>query len=116
MTVNSGKIWLYFDDSGSRNPDKNTVSKELRRDKVDGFALGGILVREEDIGILLSRYRSFVDEWGINYYLHSTRIRCRQGKFAWLQKQENAESFYPALENFLLSLPVIGIACVSLAP
>lgn len=108
----SNKILLYFDDSGSRNPDKNSVSQEGRRDKVDGFALGGILVREEDIGFILRRYRAFIEKWGIDYYLHSTRIRCRQGKFAWLQKQENAELFYPALESFLLSLPVIGIACV----
>ncbi len=108
----SNKILLYFDDSGSRNPDKNCLSQEGRRDKMDGFALGGILVKEEDIGILIGRYRAFVNEWGIDYYLHSTKIRCRQGKFAWLQKQENAESFYPALESFVLSLPVIGIACV----
>lgn len=112
MSGNNKKILLYFDDSGSRNPDKNSVSQEGRHDKVDGFALGGILVREEDIGFILGRYRAFVDEWGIDYYLHSTRIRCRQGKFAWLQKKENAERFYPALESFLLSLPVIGIACV----
>jgi hypothetical protein len=108
----SNKILLCFDDSGSRNPDKSSVSQDGRYDKVDGFALGGILVREEDIGFILGKYRAFINEWGIDYYLHSTKIRCRQGKFAWLQKQENADSFYPALESFLLSLPVIGIACV----
>lgn len=103
---------LCFDDSGSRNPDATSLSGNVRRDKMDWFALGGILVRESDISDLLRRYRFFVQKWGIDYYLHSTRIRCRQGKFAWLRKPENAKLFYPALEEFLLSLPVIGIACV----
>ena len=79
---------------------------------MDSFALGGILIKEEDIGDLLYKYHTFVSEWGIKYYLHSTKIRCKQGKFAWLQKPENAELFYPSLGRFLLSLPVIGIACV----
>jgi hypothetical protein len=112
LTHTSNKILLYFDDSGSRNPDKNCLSQEGRRDKMDGFALGGILVPEENIGLVIGKYRAFINEWRIDYNLHSTKIRCRQGKFAWLQKQENAKSFYSALESFLLSLPVIGIACV----
>lgn len=112
MPDNKNKMLLCVDDSGSRNPDATSLSDNARIDKMDWFALGGIILRKSDIGDLLRRYHSFVNKWGIDYYLHSTRIRCRQGKFAWLRKPENAQLFYPALEEFLLSLPVIGIACV----
>lgn len=34
----TNELHLYFDDSGSRNPDSETVP---RRDGIDCFALGG---------------------------------------------------------------------------
>ncbi len=102
------KYILYFDDTGSRNPDAH----ESRHDGMNCFGLGGILVKEEDVALILAEYQRFCDEWRIDYPLHSTKIRGGQGKFGWLKKPENAGEFLPSLERFLLSLPIVGIACV----
>jgi len=40
------KYILYFDDTGSRAPDRNACIP--RHDKMDCFGLGGLLVKEED--------------------------------------------------------------------
>src|SRR5712691_1110287 len=104
------KYLLYFDDTGSRDPDSNACIP--RHDKMDCFGLGGILVKEEDIEAILQKHKSFCAEWNIDYPLHSSKIRGGQGKFGWLKKPENAGLFFPALEEFLLSLPFVGIACV----
>jgi len=107
---------LCFDDSGSRDPDKRMSLQNRRQDNMDWFALGGILVKEEDISEIIEKHRDFCKKWSIDYPLHSTKIRGHQGKFAWLKKPENRECFYPELENFLLSLPVICTACVMHRP
>ena len=104
------KYLLYFDDTGSRDPDRNACIP--RHDKMDCFGLGGILIKEEDIEAILQKHKSFCAEWNIDYPLHSSKIRGGQGKFGWLKKPENAGLFFPALEEFLLSLPFVGIACV----
>jgi hypothetical protein len=104
------KYLLYFDDTGSRDPDRNACIP--RHDKMDCFGLGGILVKEEDIEAMLQKHKAFCAEWNIDYPLHSSKIRGGQGKFGWLKKPENAGLFFPALEEFLLSLPFVGIACV----
>ena len=105
------KYILYFDDTGSRDPDKSFTAG-IRRDKMDCFALGGILIKEEDIDAFLQAHKAFCSEWDIDYHLHSSRIRGGQGKFGWLKRPENAGLFLPALQEFLLSLPIVGIACV----
>ena len=46
----SEEILLFFDDTGSRNPDHSI--KEKRNDKMDCFGLGGILIKEEDVDAL----------------------------------------------------------------
>lgn len=70
------------------------------------------MIREEDIGTVVARHKEFCDEQGIDYPLHSSRIRGGQGKFGWLKQRDKAESFLSALEEWLLSLPIVGIACV----
>ena len=45
----TSKYLLYFDDSGNRNPDH--MPTPPRTDKMDYFALGGILVKEEDVTV-----------------------------------------------------------------
>ncbi len=110
------KIILCFDDSGSRDPDRKMSLHDRRQDKMDWFALGGVLVKEEDISEVIAMHDDFCQKWGINYPLHSTKIRCHQGKFAWLKKRENRNRFYSELECFLLSLPVICTACVMHRP
>ena len=107
------KYILYIDDTGSRDPDRSSYTGvSLRSDSMDCFGLGGILVKEEDIEIILQQYSSFCAQWDIDYPLHSSSIRGGRGKFAWLKKPENAGLFLPALQEFLLGLPFIGIACV----
>ncbi|MEZ5813860.1 MAG: DUF3800 domain-containing protein [Alphaproteobacteria bacterium] len=103
------KYVLYFDDTGSRDPDR--VS-DVRSDGMDCFGLGGVLVKEEDIPEVLAKHKAFCQRWDIDYALHSSRIRGGQGKFGWLRKPENAGLFMPDLDQFLLSLPVVVVACV----
>lgn len=110
------KYLLCFDDSGSRDPDRKMSLHGGRQDKMDWFALGGILVKDEDVEEVVEKHKNFCHKWRIDYPLHSTKIRGHQGKFAWLKKQENRDRFYPELENFLLSLPVICTACVMHRP
>lgn len=105
------KLHLYFDDSGSRDPDNRGLGPLPRRDRMDCFALGGVLIREEDIDGIFAAHKAFCRSWNIDYPLHSSRIRGGQGKFGWLKKPENAAAFLPALEDFILSLPVISLAC-----
>lgn len=104
------KYVLYFDDTGSRDPDKADFAD--RQDEMDCFGLGGFLLKEEDIPELRKKHAAFCAEWKIDYPLHSSSIRGGRGKFAWLKKPERAGLFFPALEELLLSLPLISIACI----
>lgn len=80
---------------------------------MDYFALGGILIHEEEIGGLIGTHRDFLKRWDIEVPLHSTKIRGRRGNFAWLGDDEKKEAeFLADLEQTLLDLPVLGIACV----
>jgi hypothetical protein len=107
------KYHLYFDDSGSRDPDKaDLVEGKVRQDRMDCFALGGILVREEDIDQIFTSHKAFCRKHDITYPLHSWAIRGGRGKFAWLKTPEKAGNFYAVLEEYLLSLPIIALACV----
>lgn len=104
--------FLYFDDTGSRDPDKRVYSEGVRDDEMDCFALGGVLIKEENIDLIFGEHKAFCSSWNIDYPLHSQPIRGGRLNFGWLKKPENAHYFLTELENFLLSLPIIGIACV----
>ncbi|TCD48633.1 DUF3800 domain-containing protein [Chlorobium sp. N1] len=106
----SGKYILCFDDSGSRNPDHTRGN--IRRDSMDWFALGGVLVKGEDVRALNNTHNAFLDKWGIDYPLHSTKIRGGYGKFGWLKDSPDRDVFFSELNQHLMCLPVIGIACV----
>lgn len=106
----SEKYVLYVDDTGSRDPDQKPG--QTRHDRMDCFGLGGILIKEEDTEEILSKHKAFCAAWQIDYPLHSSHIRGGRGKFGWLKRPENAGLFMPALQEFLLSVPMIGIACV----
>lgn len=106
------KYHLYFDDTGSRDPDKSSYSSEEREDKMDCFGLGGILIKEKHIDEIIRAHKIFCQEHDIAYPLHSWAIRGGRGKFGWLKKPEKAGIFMAALEDYLLSLPIIAIACV----
>jgi hypothetical protein len=103
-------LQLYFDDSGSRSPDHKPVP---RKDGIDCFALGGVLINHEDLSLVRDRHGAFCEAWGITPpVLHSTRIRTRQKSFAWLGLDAEREKiFLSQLGEFLLGLPVLCIAC-----
>lgn len=43
----SGELFLFFDDTDSREPDHQ--QPEQRRDGMDCFGLGRILIKDEDV-------------------------------------------------------------------
>lgn len=104
------RLHLYMDNSGSRRPDHRPA---VRADQMDYFALGGVLVFEDEVDGLIKAHKAFMASWGLEYPLHSSRIRGCRGPFSWLRTQpDRAASFLAALEEFLVGLPVLGIACV----
>lgn len=104
------EVHLYIDDSGSREPDK--IPRLKRDDHIDCFALGGVLIDEEHIDKIFQAHQSFCEPRGISYPLHSWAIRGGREDFGWLKKPEAAFQFYSELEEFLLALPIVGIAAV----
>lgn len=102
--------YLYIDDSGSRFPDRQEPSRE---DGMNCFALGGILVEENDKKVLEVKYKELCARWGITYPLHSTKIRGMRGDFAWLEESSKKKGkFLEELDLFLTAIPVVGFAAV----
>jgi hypothetical protein len=80
---------------------------------MDWFALGGVLIDEGDLPRAVDQHRAFMEAWGLDVPLHSTKIRGRRKEFAWLGRDANrAARFYSELKDLLLRAPVLGIACV----
>jgi hypothetical protein len=104
------EIHLFFDDTGSRHPDHEP--RRARQDGMDCFGLGGVLINKEDVTAVWDAHRKFCDEWKIDYPLHSHEIRGGRGNFTWLKNPERAVEFLPALNQFLIDLPVIGMGAV----
>jgi hypothetical protein len=86
------RVHLYFDDSDVRRPDRHP--EQTRRDEMDHFALGGILIHEDEIGALIAAHNAFTQKWNVTAPLHSTRIRGRRGAFAWLGKDASREEAF----------------------
>lgn len=106
------RVQFYLDDSGTRHP--NRKPGKTAAHKHDWFALGGILVNEEDEPKARLLHKEFCEEWKIASPLHSVEIRSRRGKFAWIEdlNQRERDAFYEALYQLLRKAPVIGLACV----
>lgn len=102
---------FYMDDSGARHPDHKPG---LSHSGNDWFALGGVLIREEDEDNARALHIAFCSEWGINYPLHSVDIRAKAKNFRWLNTLTpgKLESFFGSLDNLAILVPVTGIACV----
>ena len=108
--MNRDKYILYFDDTGNRKTRSSSLLEADQHQSMDWFALGGILIKEEDVTLLLNRYDVFCSKWGIP--LQSSKIRGSRGKFGWLGIQENKDAF---CQNFrssyfryqLLPLPAL---------
>ncbi len=110
--MDRSKYLLYLDDTGNRSPGTIFRQPEVRSDGMNCFGLGGMLVKEESVEELHRRHTEFCSQWQIDYPLHSSRIRGSQGRFGWLKNPNKKEEFLAALQEFVLSLPIIGIACV----
>jgi hypothetical protein len=64
---------FYMDDSGTRTPDRKPLP--FRPNVRELFALGGVLINEEDEAPARKLYADFCDRWSIGYPLHSVEIR-----------------------------------------
>lgn len=103
---------LYMDDSGTRHPDHNP---QLPKHNHDWFALGGILIDDEDIPAaeaLISAFRQRWPQMG-DAPLHSWEIRGRHENFSWLGVgKDTFRTFVGDLEKLLFDLPVTGLGCI----
>lgn len=103
---------FYVDDSGTRHPDHKP---NLAKHGNDWFALGGILIDDEQKDLaesLIDDFRASWPQMGGNP-LHSWEIRGCHENFAWLGKDLAIKaSFLQELEALLFALPVTGLACV----
>ncbi len=101
-----------MDDSGTRNPDRHPGRTPSHG--YDWFALGGVLIKEEDEETARAKYADFCTHWKITAPLRSANIRSKSDTFAWLGKLENEEHLQFLEELYLLmsGMPVIGHACV----
>lgn len=101
-----------MDDSGTRHPDHKPKKAEHKN---DWFALGGILIDDENIKTaeaMIDAFRSSWQQLG-DSPLHSCEVRGCHENFAWLGKDEEIRrSFLTELEQLLFKLPVVGLACV----
>lgn len=103
-------FYFYMDDSGTRSLNKNNF---IRKDKMDYFALGGILVKEEDKEIVKNKYIEFCNKWDIKDPLHSTKIRGEREEYGWLKQNKTKRAlFLNDLNSLLINIPVIGFAAV----
>lgn len=103
---------LYLDDSGTRFLDNPETPPPTRNDGMDYFALGGLLLKSEDLGLLIESYDKFAKDHGIVYPLHSHKIRTRKEEFGWLKTEpERATRFYQDLSNLLCQMPGYVTAC-----
>ena len=101
-------ISAYLDGTGIRDSDRTGLIQ--RDDQMDCAALGGFLLKEENIPDLRTQHRAFCAAWKIDDPLHSSSPRGGRGTCAWLKQPETAGLFFPSLEAFLLSLPIVGLA------
>lgn len=102
---------FYMDDSGTRTPDRRPLAFDPAAR--DFFALGGVLINEEDEAGARKLHADFCARWSIDYPLHSVEIRHGTGAFTWL-KRDGAEygKFMRDLTRTLLAMEVLGVACV----
>jgi hypothetical protein len=103
---------FYMDDSGTRHPDHNPGKRAAHG--YDWFALGGVLVKNDDEAQARDLYAEFCEDWGIDYPIHSVEVRGTTGGFSWLKDLPKSEKdeFYEELYQLLRVMPVFGLACV----
>ena len=98
---------LYMDDSGTRVPNRKPISFDRRRHEF--FALGGVLINDEDEQVARSAYETFCNRWSIDYPLHSVEIRHSSSAFSWLKRgTDEYHKFMRDLSRFLTTIDVAG--------
>lgn len=102
---------FYMDDSGTRAPNREPLP--YNKNAREFFALGGVLIDEEAEAATRKLYGDFCERWSICYPLHSVEIRHRRERFLWLGRDRSErDKFMNDLSRTLLSLDILGLACV----
>jgi hypothetical protein len=103
---------FYLDESGVRHPQRRPG--KLAAHGYDWFALGGVLVNEEDEPEARQLHNQFSSRWEITAPLHSSEIRSQNERFLWLRSlgEEQLRDFRESLYALIRDAPVIGLACV----
>ena len=102
---------FYMDDSGTRTPNRKPLPYDTK--VRDFFALGGILLNEEDEAGPRKLCSDYCTRWSSDYPLHSVEIRHSTGRFTWLRRDAAEYSnFMKDLTRTVLSMNVLGVACV----
>jgi hypothetical protein len=100
-----------MDDSGTRTLDREPTPFEPSRP--NHFALGGILVFEEDEEAIRSAHEELCARWDITYPLHSVDIRHGTENFSWVRRDSDEyKPFMRDLTRMLTAIPVTALACV----
>lgn len=97
---------LYIDESGIRHPQ---IKNQPRKDNMDWFCWGGILVNKNDEESIVEKYKILCKKYNITYPLHSSEIRGSRENFSWIRKNK---IFFEDLNEFLTSIQVIGFGVV----
>lgn len=100
---------FYMDDSGTRHPDHKR-GKRAKHD-FDWFALGGVLVKEDDEPEARRLHEVFCQKWGLNSPIHSVEVRSRTQGFLWLERRPKRDQdiFYEDLYQLIKDSPVVGL-------
>lgn len=104
---------LFIDDSGSRFIDRPTTPP--RQDGLDYFAMGGLLIRAEDVEVAVADLGALRARHNITAPFHSTKMRSKRKEWAWLgteSERERADKLYADLKHFLCSINGYATACV----
>lgn len=99
---------FYIDESGSPKPNP--------KDNTSYFAVGGVLVKQDDESFIEEEIQDFKKRWHIDpkVALHGNEIRSRKKNFAWLglETQEVQNNFMNDLTHTITALPITVHACV----
>lgn len=74
---------LYVDESGTREPDRNP--KDVAPGGRDYFAIGGVLVRQDDEAGVRQAHARFCSAWNFVHPLHSYDMRNKTKNFRHLE-------------------------------
>ncbi|PTX99972.1 DUF3800 domain-containing protein [Verrucomicrobia bacterium LW23] len=108
-------LYLYLDDSGIRDP---FGPPPIRHDKMDWFALGGIMFKGEDLVTINALHSNLSQQFGIQYPLHSTKIRGARDNFRWMKGSDGelycarGREFLDSLTSAIIRLPAHVTGCV----